>query len=129
MAAAAGEPVEDLSRVRPELLDALPFGVIQLSGDGIITAYSRGESVLSGLSPATVIGKNFFRQLAPCAAVKEFQGTLEALRVKGENGSAKLRFVFKYARGAKLVEVVMVYHAATDASTLLVKAVLSEPNL
>jgi photoactive yellow protein len=129
MAAAAGEPVEDLSRVRPELLDALPFGVIRLSGDGVVTAYSREESVLSGLSPASVIGKNFFRQIAPCTAVKEFQGTLEALRARGTNGSAKLRFVFKYARGAKLVEVVLAYHAATDSSTLLVKAVLSEPNL
>ena len=129
MASAAATPVEDLSRVRAESLDALPFGAIQLSGDGIITGYGRGESVLSGLSPASVIGKDFFRQLAPCAAVKQFQGTFKALRAKGENDSARLRFVFKYARGAKLVEVVMVYHAATDTSTLLAKAVLSEPRL
>lgn len=129
MAAAAGSPIEDLSRVRPELLDALPFGAIQLTGEGIITAYSRAESVLSGLSPATVIGKNFFRQVAPCTAVKEFQGKFEALRSKGQDGSATLLFVFKYAGGAKLVEVVIVYHAATDTATLLVKVALSEPSL
>jgi hypothetical protein len=40
-----------------------------------------------------------------------------------------LRFVFKYARGAKLVEIAMVHDAATDVTTLLVKAILSEPNL
>ena len=129
MAAAAGDPLEDLSHVRPEVLDALPFGAIQLAGNGIITAYSQGESVLSGLSPEAVIGKDFFRDVAPCTAVQEFQGTLEKMRTKGENDRAKLRFVFKYARGAKLVEVAMVYHAATDAATLLVKVMLSEPKL
>jgi photoactive yellow protein len=129
MAAAAGEPVEDLSRMRPELLDALPFGAIQLAADGTVTGYNRAESVLSGLSPASVIGKNFFRQIAPCAAVRDFQGKLEALRATGENGSAKLLFVFKYARGAKLVDVAMVYQAATDSATLLVKVALTEPRL
>ena len=43
MAVAAGAPIEDLSHARPELLDALPFGVVQLIGDGAITAYSREE--------------------------------------------------------------------------------------
>lgn len=129
MAAAAGDPIEDLSQVPPEVLDALPYGAIQLTGEGVITAYSRAESELSGLSPDRVIGKNFFRQVAPCTAVREFQGALENLRAKGENGRAKLRFVFTFARGAKLVEVAMVYHAATDTATLLVRVVLSEPKL
>jgi photoactive yellow protein len=129
MAAGAGSPIEDLSRVPPELLDALPYGAIQLSGEGVITAYSSGESLLSGLTPASVIGKDFFRQVAPCTAVREFRGKFEALRSKGRDGHAKLRFVFKYAGGAKLVEVAMVYHAATDTATLLVKVALSEPKL
>jgi photoactive yellow protein len=129
MAAAAGDPIEDLSHLSRDLLDALPFGAIQLSGDGTIIAYNRGESALSGLAPETVIGKNFFRDVAPCTSVKEFGGQFEALRVKGENGRAKMRFLFKFARGAKLVEIVMVYRAATDTSTLLVKLALSEPKL
>jgi len=129
MATVTGDPIEDLSSVSSDLLDALPFGAIHLAGNGIITAYSRGESALSGLSMEAVVGKNFFRDVAPCTAVKEFGGQFEALRGKGENGRAKLRFVFKYARGAKLVDVVMVYRAATDTATLLVKLVLSEPNL
>jgi photoactive yellow protein len=129
MASAAGDVIEDLSHVEPAVLDSLPFGVIRIIGDGTITAYSRGESVQSGLAPASVIGRNFFREIAPCTIVKEFDGTFEALRATGKNGSAKLRFVFKYALGAKLVEVVMVYHAATGTSTLLVEVVLAEPKL
>jgi photoactive yellow protein len=129
MAKATGHSIEDLSHARPEILDALPFGAIQITGDGTITAYSRGESALSGLSPASVIGKNFFRTIAPCAAVKEFQGEIESLRAGRENGRVRLRFVFKYSSGAKMVDVAVAYHAATDSSTLLVKVVLSEPNL
>ena len=129
IATAADQPIENLSHVRPEVLDALPYGAIQLSGDGVITAYSRGESELSGLSPDRVIGKNFFRQVAPCAAVREFKGVLDDLRAKRVNGRAKLRFVFTFVRGAKLVEVAMVYHSTTDSATLLVKVVLSEPKL
>jgi photoactive yellow protein len=129
MAVAAGAPIEDLSQLPPALLDALPFGAIQLAGDGLITAYSCQESALSGLSPASVIGKNFFGEIAPCTAVKQFYGIFQGLRAKGKNGRSKLRFVFKYARGAKLVEVVLVYHATTDTTTLLVDVVLSEPRL
>jgi photoactive yellow protein len=129
MAVAAGNPIEDLSHVSPELLDALPFGAIQLSGEGIITAYNSGESLLSGLAPASVIGKDFFRQVAPCAAVQGFRGKFEALRSKGKDGNTKLLFVFKYSGGAKLVDVAIVYHAATDTATLLVKVALSEPKL
>jgi photoactive yellow protein len=129
MAAANGDPVEDLSHIEPHLFDDLPYGAIQLAGDGTIIAYNRGESALSGLAPEAVIGKNFFRDVAPCTSVKEFGGQFEAMRAKGENGRAKLRFLFKFAHGAKLVEIVMVYRAATDTSTLLVKLALSEPSL
>lgn len=129
MAATTGDPIEDLSHVPPEVLDALPYGAIQIAGDGTVTAYSRGESELSGLSSERVIGKNFFREIASCTAVKEFQGAFEDLRSKGENGRAKLRFVFTFARRSKLVEIAMVYHSATDTGTLLVRVVLSEPRL
>jgi photoactive yellow protein len=126
MATAAGDPIEDLSQARPEVLDGLPFGAIRLAGDGTIVAYNRSESTLSGLAPENVIGKNFFRDVAPCTSVREFVGRYETLRARSENGRAKMRFVFKFAHGAKLVEIVMVYRAATDTATLLVRLLLSE---
>ncbi len=129
MAAANGDPVEDLSDLEPQVFEALPFGAIQLAGDGTIVAYNRAESVLSGLAPEAVIGKNFFRDVAPCTAVKEFGGKFQSLRAKGENGRSKIRFLFTFARGAKLVEIAMLYRAATDTSTLLIRLALSEPHL
>lgn len=129
MAAASGNPVEDLSHVAPDVLDALPFGAIQLAGDGVIVGYNRGESALSGLAPEAVIGKNFFRDVAPCTAVRDFEGKFQALRAAGKNGHTKLLFVFKFAGGTKLVEIAIVYDAKTDISTLLVKTVMSEPSV
>jgi photoactive yellow protein len=129
MATANGDPIENLSDIAPQLFETLPFGGIQLAGDGTIMAYNRAESALSGLAPETVIGKNFFRDVAPCTAVKEFAGQVESLRAKGENRRAKIRFLFRFSRGARLVEIAMVYRAATDTVTLLVRLALSEPNL
>ena len=100
MAAAAGHPIADLSHVPPEVLDALPYGAIQLTGDGVITAYSRAESELSGLSPDRVIGKNFFRQVAPCTAVREFQGALERFARQGRERPSETALCFHIrARG------------------------------
>ncbi len=94
-----------------------------------IVGYSRKQSALSGLAPEAVIGKHFFREIAPCPAVGDLQGKFPALRAAGQNGHTKLLFVFKYARGTKLIEVALVYDAKTDRSTLLVKVVRSEPSL
>jgi photoactive yellow protein len=129
MAAGNGDPIEDLSNLEPWLFEALPFGAIQLAGDGTILAYNHAESALSGLAPEVVIGRDFFRDVAPCTAVKEFGGKVESLRANEENGRDKIRFLFKFARGAKLVEIAMVYRVATDTVTLLVKLALSEPSL
>jgi len=47
-------------------LDALPFGVVAMDLDGVVTSYSAAESRLAGLSPANVIGRHFFSAVAPC---------------------------------------------------------------
>lgn len=47
-------------------LDRLPFGVVGLSADGIVARYNAAEGNLSGLTPARVIGRNFFTSIAPC---------------------------------------------------------------
>jgi photoactive yellow protein len=47
-------------------LDALPFGVIGMTPDGIVTSYNSAESRLAGLTPAHVIGRHFFSAVAPC---------------------------------------------------------------
>jgi photoactive yellow protein len=48
-------------------LDTAPFGVVAMTEDGVVTSYSAAESRLSGLTPAKVVGRRFFSDVAPCA--------------------------------------------------------------
>jgi photoactive yellow protein len=47
-------------------LDEAPFGIIGMTVDGVVTTYNVAESRLAGLSPAKVIGRHFFSEVAPC---------------------------------------------------------------
>jgi len=55
-------------------LDALPFGVIVVDRAGIILEYNAYESELAGLTRARVLGRNFFHDVAPCTALRDFEG-------------------------------------------------------
>lgn len=55
-----------LDRLDAAGLDALPYGVIRMDRDGIVTAYNAEESRSAGLSPGRVIGRHFFAHVAPC---------------------------------------------------------------
>jgi len=48
-------------------LDALPFGVIQMDRSGTVLHYNSTESRYSGLSRERVLGRHFFRDVAPCS--------------------------------------------------------------
>jgi photoactive yellow protein len=120
-------PIEDLTHIPAEYFDHLPYGVIQLKGEGIVVGYNQTEASLSKLDPARVVGKNFFRDIAPCTRVKEFAGELANMRAFGANARSELRFLFKFRHGSVLVQIVMVYEAASDTTVLLVKPLAKEP--
>ncbi len=47
-------------------LDALAFGLIAIAYDGTVEHYNLAEAAAAGLTPARVIGRNFFTSVAPC---------------------------------------------------------------
>lgn len=47
-------------------VDDLPFGVVGLALDGVVTRYNLCESQISGLSAERVVGRRFFADVAPC---------------------------------------------------------------
>lgn len=86
-------------------LDALPFGVIQLDADGRITKYNAAESRFSGRRPERVIGRDFFRDVAPCTNLPAFRGRfLDGVR-RGDL-HAVFGFVFGFDEPAR-VEVTL----------------------
>jgi photoactive yellow protein len=47
-------------------LDTVPFGVIAMTEDGVVTSYNAAESRFSGLTPEKVTGRHFFSAVGPC---------------------------------------------------------------
>ena len=86
-------------------IDALPFGLIAVDADGTIAQYNAYESRLSRLSKERVIGRNFFRDVAPCTAVKAFWGRFQRFAALEGDGAESFDFEFPFAFGRQYVNV------------------------
>ena len=60
------EQLRDLPHMSKSEVDALPFGVVRTDDGGTVQLYNKYESELANVAQADAIGKNFFRELAPC---------------------------------------------------------------
>jgi photoactive yellow protein len=102
-------------------LDALPFGVIAVDRSGTILDYNTYERSLAGMGDRTIIGLNFFRDVAPCTAIQEFEGRFAAFLDSPETSIEPFEFVFPFARGAQRVNVVFVRASnESDRATICV---------
>lgn len=86
-------------------IDGLPFGLIAVDRAGTIEQYNAYESKLSRLSKERVTGRNFFTDIAPCTAVKEFQGRFERFASEPGDGAESFDFVFPFAFGRQVVNI------------------------
>lgn len=88
-------------------LDALPFGIIHLDGNGNILDYNSYEAEISKLKRPEVIGKNFFAHIAPCTDVPEFFGRFAAgLQAGTLNETFTFEFPFKHGNRKVLIHMV-----------------------
>lgn len=79
-------------------LDQLPFGAIQLDSDGTILQFNEYEANLSNRRAPETVGRNFFRDVAPCTNVREFYGVFREGVEKGTlHQTFDYRFAFKQA--------------------------------
>jgi photoactive yellow protein len=75
------QSVEALS---DEQRHALPFGVIKLDANGVVTFFSATEAQQSGYKKRPAVGLDFFLNVAPCMGAPEFKGRVEEARRRGE---------------------------------------------
>ena len=80
-----------LARMNPKEIEGLAFGAIQLDADGKILFYNAAEGQITGRNPADVLGKNFFRDIAPCTNSPKFSGVFKTGVAAG-----KLDTIFEY---------------------------------
>ena len=80
-----------LSRMSTRQVDDLAFGAIKLDAKGVILQYNAMEGQITGRNPASMLGKNFFTEVAPCTNTPKFKGEFD----KGVNNDS-LNVVFEY---------------------------------
>jgi photoactive yellow protein len=84
-----------LARMNPNEIDKLAFGAIQLDADGKILFYNSAEGQITGRNPQDVMGKNFFRDVAPCTNSPKFYGVFKA-GVAAGNLDTMFEYIFDY---------------------------------
>ncbi len=97
-----------VSRLSPEELDDLPYGLITLDAEGRVVHYNDTEARLAGLPPERVIGRNFFEEIAPCTRVRAFEGRFRTLaRDPTAVRVQSFDFAFGFAHSEQHVSIVM----------------------
>jgi photoactive yellow protein len=82
-----------------EHLDALPFGAIVVDLNGVIVAYNQYEARLARQDRDAVLGKNFFRDVAPCTSVRAFEGRMLSFAAGKEAVGERFNYFFPFAHG------------------------------
>ena len=97
---------DDLSALTAAEIDALPFGYIALAPDGTIRKYNRYEADLARKDPQEVLGRSFFREVAPCTQVQEFEGRFRELASgAAADPSLTFDFEFRFRHGVQKVRI------------------------
>ena len=111
-----------LAKMNEKQIDNLAFGAIQLDKDGVILIYNATESEITGRKPEDVIGKNFFREVAPCTRRPEFYGKFKEGVAKGELNTL-FEYEFDYKMNPVKVKVHMKKALVGDTYWIFVKRI------
>ncbi len=79
-----------------DLIDALPVGVIVLDEAGVVVRYNAYEQALAGRGAASVLGRHFFREVAPCTAASSLVPAFERYAREGGGLGVDLSFQFAF---------------------------------
>ena len=112
-----GNVLNKLSNVE---IDRLAFGAVQLDAAGTILKYNAAEAGITGRSAASVIGRNFFSDVAPCTNAPNFKGVFDA-GVKSGDLNALFEYVFDYNMAPTKVKIHMKKAFSGDTFWIFVK--------
>lgn len=111
---------QKVDNLKESELDALPLGAIQLDEQGNILQYNAYESALASVPKNIAIGKNFFKQIAPCTDVKEFYGRFKE-GVAAKKLHTKFRYHFSFKKNPKDVVITLFYSDITKTVWVFVR--------
>ncbi|RYE76759.1 MAG: photoactive yellow protein [Oxalobacteraceae bacterium] len=111
-----------LNRMAEKDIDKLAFGAIELDRNGTVIKYNAAEGAITGRNPAAVIGKNFFRDVAPCTSKPAFKGVFDA-GVRENKLNTMFEYVFDYQMKPTKVKVHMKKALSGDNFWIFVKRI------
>lgn len=100
--------IERIEAMGESELDALPIGVITLDLNARILRYNKVEASLARLDQRSQLGKDFFKEVAPCTASPEFQGRFNALAAGEKGGVETFDYTFRFSWGNQRVHITFV---------------------
>lgn len=109
-----------LSQMSDSQLNDIAFGAIQLDKQGIILQYNAAEGAITGRDPKQVIGKSFFREVAPCTNSPQFKGRFDE-GVRNDNLNTMFEYIFDYEMKPTKVKVHMKKALVGDTFWVFVK--------
>jgi photoactive yellow protein len=109
-----------LANMSDKDLDNLNFGAIQVDANGQILQYNAAEGDITGRDPKEMVGKNFFRDVAPCTDSPEFKGKFDE-GVQSGNLDAIFEYTFDYQMTPTKVKVQMKKAMTGDSYWIFVK--------
>lgn len=95
-----------LANMGDEQLNKLAFGAVELDAAGRILKYNAVEGAITGRDPKSVVGKNFFTEVAPCTNRAEFKGIFDA-GVRGNDLNTMFEYVFDHQMKPTKVKIHM----------------------
>ena len=112
--------LSDIDGFTNKQLDALPFGAIQLDPDGTILQFNEYEANLSNRRAPETLGRNFFRDVAPCTNVRDFYGRFRDGVSRGEL-NVTFDYLFAFKQAPRHVCVTLFYSAPTQTVWVFVQ--------
>lgn len=109
-----------LSKLSNVEIDRLAFGAVQIDAGGKILKFNAAEATITGRNAASVIGKNFFTEVAPCTNTPNFKGVFDA-GVKSGDLNALFEYVFDYNMAPTKVKIHMKKAISGDTFWIFVK--------
>ena len=106
-------------------LDALPFGAIVVDLNGTIVAYNQYEARLARQDRDAVLGKNFFQDVAPCTAVRSFEGRMLTFASGKKTVGERFNYFFPFAHGP--VDVTITFLKLRGKDQILIAVERIEP--
>lgn len=115
---------DDLAQRIPHMtgaqLDTLPFGVVQLDDVGAVLQYNSFEERFAKRRRADVLGKSFFKEVAPCTNNALLFGRF-CDGVQAGDFDFATDYTFTYKMAARVVALRLFRHRETSTNWLLVR--------